>query len=282
MKIFSIIAIASLALAGSIPSTINAQDDDARERGLVIKFESGKVDGMQVSVLKKVGEEKVPVDPNTPFKEGDEIWVSFASNFDGYVYIVNIMPDGQKRVLFPYQTATDQQTSNLIRADQRYLLPKGDAFAFDEHPGIEILQVIMSRDPVPFLDAAVKNPNGDLGDSASSAAAELQGKAARQSYDGSKGSGTGGIVTEDVAIVVPQRADGVGTRDIRRVSVAHGSVSVKSPAGPKSPAIAKSPAKAGRRIDRKGSVVAIPDEPGKSGKLKPGELAVFEIRLKHL
>src|SRR5215467_221567 len=233
MKIFSIIAIASLALAGSIPSTINAQDDDARERGLVIKFESGKVDGIQVSVLKKVGEQKVPVEPDTPFKEGDEIWVSFASNFDGYVYIVNVMPDGQKRVLFPYQTGTDAQTSNVVRADQRYVLPKGDAFAFDEHPGTEILQVIMSREPVPFLDAAVKNPNGDLGDTASSAAAELQGKASKQTrVSGSPSENTiaqqsSGIVTEDVAIVVPPSdSDGVRTRDIRRVTVARNSDTV--------------------------------------------------------
>jgi len=277
---------------------MNAQDEDARARGLFVKFESGKVDGMQVSVLKKVGAEKVPVEPNTEFREGDEIWVSFASNFDGYVYIVNIMPDGQKRVLFPYQTAADHQTSNLIHADEPYLLPKGDAFAFDEHAGTEILQVIMSREPIPFLDAAVKKPNGDLGDSASSAAAELQGKAAKQGYGG-KVSDTGGIVTEDVAIVLPQSAAGVGSRDIRRVTVAHSSAGAKAsgspkvPASPKAPtiakvpagpktSIAKGPAKAGHRVDRMGSVVAIPDDQGKSGRLKPGELAVFEIRLKHL
>src|SRR5262249_36045659 len=227
--------------------------------------------GLQVSVLKKDGARRVPVDPNTPFRQGDEIWVSFASNFDGYVYIVNIMPDGQKRVLFPYRTGAGEQTSNLVRADQRYVLPKGDSFAFDEQSGTEILQVIMSRDPVPFLDAAVKNPNGDLGNSASSAAAELQGKTSKQSPGNIKGSEGLGIVTEDVAIVVPEAGvDGTRTRDIRRVSLARSSASAKVPPTGK------------HRVDRKGSVVAIPDEPGKSGKLKPGDLAVFEIRLKHV
>jgi hypothetical protein len=279
MKKFWLVAVASLAFVPSISFTVQGQDDDARERGLVVKFQSGTIDGMQVSVLKRAGAKKVQVEPDTAFKQGDEIWVSFASNFDGYVYIVNVMPDGQKRVLFPYQTGTDEQTSNVVRADQRYVLPKGDAFAFDEHPGTEILQVIMSRDPVPFLDAAVKNPNGDLGETASSAAAELQGRAAKHPHKAGNASSSGkaeqggGIVTEDVAIVMPaNESDEVRTRDIRRVTV------VKSAATAKAPA----PATAKHRVDRKGSLVAIPDEPGKSGKLKQGDLAVFEIRLRHI
>jgi hypothetical protein len=278
MKTSWLVAIASLVFVPSISFTVQGQDD-VRDRGLVVKYQSGTIDGMQVSVLKRAGANKVPVEPDTPFKQGDEIWVSFASNFDGYVYIVNVMPDGQKRVLFPYQTGGDQQTSNVVRADERYVLPKGDAFAFDESPGTEILQVIMSRDPVPYLDAAVKNPNGDLGDTASSAAAELQGRASKHVHgagiptDSSKAQQSGGIVTEDVAIVVPaNESDGVRTRDIRRVTV------VKPTATAKAPPVAA----AKHRVDRKGSLVAIPDEPGKSGKLKQGDLAVFEIRLKHI
>ena len=319
MRTFWLVGIAALVFVPSLSLMVHGQDDDARERGLVVKFQSGTIDGMQVSVLKKSGAQKVPVEPDTPFKEGDEIWVSFASNFDGYVYIVNVMPDGQKRVLFPYQTGTDAQTSNVVRADQRYVLPKGDAFAFDEHPGTEILQVIMSREPVPFLDAAVKNPNGDLGDTASSAAAELQGKASKQTrVSGSPSENTiaqqsSGIVTEDVAIVVPPSdSDGVRTRDIRRVTVARNSDTVarksdtlgrnsassgrnsaisgrhSGTAGRSSATVArdstsvKPPAAGRHRVDKKGTVVAIPDEPGKTGKLKPGDLAVFEIRLRHI
>jgi hypothetical protein len=273
MKTFSTIAIASLALAAIMSAPAYGQDDDVRSRGLVVQYQNGTIDGMQVSILKKSGTGRVPVDPGTTFKEGDQIWVSFASNFEGYVYIVNVMPDGQKRVLFPYQTyqtGADSQTSNLLHADQRYILPKGDAFAFDEHTGTETLQVIMSRDPIPYLEAAVKNPNGDLGNSASSAAAELQGKAAKQSYEGSKPPDSGGIVTDNVAV-----PEGVQTRDIRRVTVAHSS------AAPPAPARATQ-ARARHRVDKQGSVVAIPDEGGKGGKLKAGEIAVFEIRLKHV
>jgi len=143
MKTFSTIAIASLALAGLMPAVVYGQDDDVRSRGLVVQYQNGTIDGIQVSILKKSGTGRVPVDPGTTFKEGDQIWVSFASNFEGYVYIVNVMPDGQKRVLFPYQTyqtGADSQASNLLHADQRYILPKGDAFAFDEHAGTETVK----------------------------------------------------------------------------------------------------------------------------------------------
>jgi hypothetical protein len=268
MKVSLTIAIASLVLAGFGAATVMGQDDDdVRSRGLVVQYQDGKIDGMQVSILKKSGASRVAVDPGTTFKAGDQIWVSFASNFNGYVYIVNVMPDGQKRVLFPYQTyeAGAAQTNNLLYADRRYTLPNGDAFAFDEQTGTETLQVIMSHDPIPYLDAAVKNPNGDLGDSASSAAAELQGKAAKHRYEGGKPPEDSGIVTDNVAV-----PEGVQTRDIRRVTVARTSASVAAPA------------KARHRVDKRGSVVAIPDEGGKGGRLKPGQVAVFEIRLKHV
>src|SRR5262249_18539559 len=151
------------------------------------------------------------------------------------------------------------------------------------------------------------------------AAAELQGRASKQTHVGGKPSEdsnakqSSGIVTEDVAIVVPPSdSDGVRTRDIRRVTVARNSDTLarnsavsgrhsgttgrdsatsgrhSGTAGRSSATVArdstsiKPPAAARHRVDKKGTVVAIPDEPGKSGKLKSGDLAVFEIRLRHV
>lgn len=137
--------------------------------------------------------------------------------------------------MFPHPEAAD----NKVDPDERYDIPPGKlTMQFDEEKGTEVLQVIMSRDRIPYLDAALKEPEGCLSESASSAAAELQGGIAKK-----------------VTPVVPQtEGSKVKSRDI-----------ILAP---------------GRDKDPKGSVVAIPDN-GSGGKLKSGEIAPFEIRLKH-
>lgn len=232
-----------------------AQRDDVRSRGLIVKnYETGKTDGVRILVkMKSQYGDWAAVDPSRSFQKGDEIKISFEPNFDGYVYIVNVMPSGKKRVLFPFQKETVKETNNMIRAHQVCEVPANASFEFDAEAGTEILQAIMSRDPIPLLDSAVKNPEGDLGDSASSAAAEL----AASSQSGARTKGRGGIVSENVAIVLPQDGpDGVRSRSVHLAP--------------------------GKDKDDKGSVVGIPDDKGQGGKLKKGEVAIFEIRLKHV
>jgi hypothetical protein len=243
MKRLSSIASASLIIVTLLGGLALAQDSqEMRTRGL---FTSGKSDGMRILILMEQGGMFVPVDPSRDFKQGDRIRVSFESNFDGYVYIVNVMPSGKKRLLFPSARLSD---SNKIIAHKRYDLPS-TSFEFDAEKGTEILQVIMSRTAIPYLEAALKNPEGELGASASSAAAELSSNTPTPKR--------GGIVTENVAIVLPQTGpDKVRTRGI-----------ILAP---------------GKEKDQEGSVVAIPDQKGKGGHLKPGEVAVFEIRLRHI
>ena len=148
---------------------------------------------MRILVLKSESGNFVPVDPGRIFTHGDEIRVAFESNFDGYVYVINVSPDGKKRVIFPGTQAAN--SSNVIRARQRIELPR-TSFIFDKEMGTEILQVIMSREPVAVLDAAVKESKGEL-QSASSAAAELSANAQR------------GIVSESAASITGIRARGV-------------------------------------------------------------------------
>lgn len=137
------------------------------------------------------------------------------------------------------------ESDNVVRSRQRYELPRSGVLAFDEEKGVETLQVIMSKERIQVLDDAVKNSNGELGSSAASAAAELSsnGKSAK-----------GGLVSENIAVALPQT--GARTRGVKL-----------SP---------------GRDRDEKGSLVYIPDTKGKGGNLKSGEIAVFEIRLKHV
>src|ERR1700730_14481273 len=239
MRIAVRLTLAALLIVSAVVSTVNADkkssqrdSEAARARGLFVKKQS---DAMSILVLKRDGDTLVPVDPSTAFKAGDQLKIQFQSNFEGYIYVVNIAPSGKRRVLFPYPEASN----NAVQPDERYDIPPGGStIEFDQEKGTEVLQVIMSRDRIAYLDAALKDPEGYLSESASSAAAELQGG-----------------ITKKVTPVVPQNEGSkVRSRDIILA--------------------------AGKDKDSNGSVVAIPDTGG-GGRLKSGEIAPFEIRLKH-
>lgn len=233
--VIAIIAVSSLAAIGSAQY-------GPRTRGLMIKnYETGKTDGMRVLIYKVDNSLLVPVDPSRTFTTGDEIKVAFESNFDGYVYFINVSPKGKSKVLFPFAG----ETNNAVKPRQRYELPTTGVIKFDEEKGVEILQVVMSRSRVTVLDEAVKNSNGELGDSAASAAAELA----------SNGKTKSGLVADNVAVAIPASGGSVRTRGIKLAP--------------------------GRDKDEKGSIVSVPDTKASDGKLKGGEVAVFEIRLKH-
>jgi len=240
MKPLITLTLTTLLLVSVTASSVSADKkqtqkttEASRARGLFI---SKKSDAMSILVLKVAEGTLVPVDPSSEFKAGDQIKIQFQSNFDGYIYVVNISPSGKRCVLFPYA----KDSNNAVSPDERYDLPPGgDAIEFDKEKGTEVLQVIMAHDRIAYLDAALKEPERCLSESASSAVAELQGG-----------------ISKKVTPVVPA-ADGnkVRSRDI-----------ILAP---------------GRDKDSKGSVVAIPDNGGSGGKLKSGEIAPFEIRLKH-
>ena len=229
------------------------QSDDVRTRGL---FVSKRADAMRFVLLKAEESTYVPVNPGQEFKSGDELKLSFESNFEGYIYVVNIEQGGKKCLLFPYTG----ETNNKVKLDQSYTLPRSAVWKFDETKGTEVMQVIMSREPIAFLDAALKSPACsdpgsccELSSSASSAAAELG--ANMKKTDGNMNDSSkppqSGITDSNLTPVLPS---GIRAREIRF--------------------------SAGKDKEEKGSVVAI-DDKGASGKLKPGEAAVFEIRLKH-
>ncbi|PYT02751.1 MAG: hypothetical protein DMF60_20455 [Acidobacteria bacterium] len=232
----SLAAIALIATAEAQARGARKQDEATRARGLFID-KNPKSDAMSILVEKIDDGLRVPVDPSTEFKAGDQIKIQLQSNFEGFIYVVNIQPSGKRCLMFPHPDAAD----NSVRPHERYDIPPGElTMRFDEEKGTEVLQVIMTRDRIPYLDAALKEPEGCFSQSASSAAAELQG----------------GIAKKNVTPVVPpgEGASKVRSRDI-----------ILAP---------------GKNKDVRGSVVAIPDNGG-DGKLKSGDIAPFEIRLKH-
>jgi hypothetical protein len=192
------VAIALLMMGCVAHTEASAQNQTGLSpRGIQLRedYDAGKIDGMRVLVLKSESGNFVPVDPGRIFKPGDEIRVAFESNFDGYVYVINVSPEGKKRVIFPGTQAATR--NNLIQSRRQIVLP-ATSFIFDKETGTEILQVVMSREPIPVLDAAVKEARGEL-KSASSAVGELNAQR--------------GIVSGDAATILAQ-STGIRARGI--------------------------------------------------------------------
>ena len=235
LTIVSLVAISLAAMLAMAQDNMQSEDRAIRQ-----KYRSGQEDGMSLVVYRVEGNDEVAINPaNQSFKAGDQIRIKFQSNFDGYVYFINITPKGEKVVFYP--DIKFANNTNIIHASREYLLPSKDIFEFDdEEKGIEVIQVVMSRKPIPFLEQAIRTSNGVLGTTASNAASELGSAAAKQT----------GVVVDDTTKVLPENGQAVLSRKIRL-------------APPKDK-------------DKEGAVVTIPD------KLKGGEVAVFEVRLRRI
>jgi uncharacterized protein DUF4384 len=209
----AIVLIATVVPAqGPKPQTKAIQNqkgdsDEVLSRAIRQKVLDKRIDGMEIVVFDVKDGKLTPIlDPSRNFRKDDEIKVQFWSNFDGYVYFVNVEPSGKKTVIYPQAGGKEQ--SNMILGGQHYILPHSLPYVFDEEKGIEVIQVIMSRQPIRFLDDAVKKSNGELGKTASNVADELVGV----------GSKKKGIDSDTIAKVLPNR-EGDAVRS-RKVSLA--------------------------------------------------------------
>ena len=200
---FTVVSLAAIILA---PVLAMAQDKaQDQDRAIRQKYRSGQEDGMSLVVYKVEGDEEVAINPaNHSFKAGDQIRIKFQSNFDGYVYFINISPKGEKVVFYP--DAKFPNSSNIIRSGREYHLPSKDIFEFDaEEKGIEIIQVVVSRKPIPFLVEAISKSDGVLGTTASNAASELGSAPSKQT----------GVVVDEATKVLPEDGQSVLSRKIR-------------------------------------------------------------------
>ena len=120
MKTFIKLTFIALALCVFATASIGAdrkqtqkENEASRARGLFI---NKKADAMSILVLKVADGALVPVDPSSEFKAGDQIKIQFQSNFEGYIYVVNIEPNGKRKVLFPQPDSSD----NAVQPGMRY------------------------------------------------------------------------------------------------------------------------------------------------------------------
>lgn len=102
--------------------------------------------GTKVVIERMRGGKLAFVSPNSKFRSGDKIRLRFATNFDGYVKILNVGSSGKVNVLFPYEGADDR-----IQPTKDFQIPQnGDWIVFDDTPGVEMLTVMMSSKPLDF------------------------------------------------------------------------------------------------------------------------------------
>lgn len=236
------VVVAVVSAVGVAQTGVHA-GRSSRARGLFIKKTA---DGIRVKVLTASG---AIVAPNRQFKAGDEIRIELESNFDGYVYVLNVEENGKRYLLFPFPG----QTNNRVNSDRSYSLPRGASIQFDARPGLEVLQVIMSRDPIDFLEAALNNP-ACAADDEIRCPIEGTWAAPTATPDDPKKPQRGGLVASNAHQALPEGSDTARTRGIT-----FGAGKDKS----------------------EGSFVMVADKKGNGAKLGNGQLAIFEMRLIH-
>lgn len=208
----SIIAISLISSAAIAQDMKTQKHDEERSRSIRQSYREKKEDGLNLVVYLVEGGRETPVDPAAhTFKKGDQLRIKFRSNFDGFVYFVNIDPSGKKSVIYPDLGFRDHQ--NQIRADTDYSFPGEDILKFeDDVKGTEIVQVIMARQPVSFLEDAIKNANGALGKTRANAASELAGNANAQQIKVLPDKGEEGAVrSRSIRLDRPKDRDKEGT-----------------------------------------------------------------------
>jgi uncharacterized protein DUF4384 len=110
--------------------------------------------GLRYSLLRRVGPgQYAEINPDTTFRSGEGLRVSVESNDPAYLYIVARGTSGTWTVLFP--NAAINKGDNRIEPRNRYEIPAGGQFTFDQQPGTERVFVILSRTQESDLEGLI-------------------------------------------------------------------------------------------------------------------------------
>jgi hypothetical protein len=109
--------------------------------------------GLRYSLLEKQDGSFNEVDRDTVFHSKDSVRVSVESSGDAFLYIVYQGSSGNWKVLFP--STEIQGGDNHVLKGQKYEIPQGYSFTFDEQTGNEKLFIVLSRRVVPNLEKLI-------------------------------------------------------------------------------------------------------------------------------
>jgi hypothetical protein len=106
--------------------------------------------GLRYRVTQQKQQAEADVDIATAtFRAGDKVRLSFESNVDGYLYVVQQGSSGRWSVLFPSPEINGGR--NNVRKSEEYKVPDDGWFEFDANPGVENLFIYFSREPMETL-----------------------------------------------------------------------------------------------------------------------------------
>ena len=240
-------------LVGFLPINVTSQQDDTQRRRAM--FVNKAADGLEIKILKKHDDEFLPIAPSHEFKADDEIRINFHSNFEGHVYFVNVAPSGETRVI--HHTSVTAEKENELPAAP-------DGIQFDKEVGIEVLKIVMAREAIPVFDEALKSADGFLGKTPASVAQELRTRSVPV---------PSGKKDENVGIVQPNNDPGARCRGLHLAT------------GDKFRCRGLVLASGNPQANQGTVAIAMPDDPKEKnadGKLKPGDVVVIDLRLKHV
>jgi Domain of unknown function (DUF4384) len=130
----------------------NVADDPATHVQLVTSTTNTAPLGMRVSVLKVVDKgQTVEMDPDTAFRNGDQLRLNVEVSDTGYLYILNRGSSGTWMPLFPSPEIPN--ASNLVQRGVKYGIPPGYGYTIHDPAGTEKLFVIFSRKPQLDMEA---------------------------------------------------------------------------------------------------------------------------------
>ncbi|MFP5261288.1 MAG: DUF4384 domain-containing protein [Blastocatellia bacterium] len=227
----------------SVPAQEKSRGD-VRSRDIELAYDEGRADGLRIAIKKIV---EVPVLSTEEFAPGDEVRVAFESNFEGFVYILNLTPTGKTLLLFPNPDNRD----NKIHLRQQVKL----GLKFTKDKGVEVLQVYMSREPILLFDNTLKAAIAQgaakvfLDESAKRASQEIARDTLKGASNASQGEGI-----KDNSLAAQGGQNGFRSRGVYYDS--------------------------GEDNAKKESTIAVEQDTG-DGHLKNGDVAFYEIRLKH-
>ena len=233
-------------------------------------FVTKQADGIEVTIkwLDKNGR-FVVVDPSREFKKGDELRLEFQSNFNGLVYFLNITPKGVLKVIH----------KDTVRVEVLNELPsRPNTIQFDNESGTEVLKIVLARQPIDEFEAALNKTGGMLGKTAAGVVDELSKNSKQTSRpnqfpaDGLANTGKQrpkpGQISEEVGVVTPKPGQECGGLEL---SVGGKKVNCRGML------VAKGNEKKGE-----GAVFVASSTSLQSGALQAGDVAVLELRFKHI